>query len=520
MASTWAFEAQGPGSIPGGGATGRKSQSLGSTTRSTRRGGNESVNTQLDVAIVLAAGEGTRMKSQTPKVLHSIAGKTIIAHVLDQVTELKAKQVRVVVGHGRELVEPEIKAISPSATTVFQSERNGTGHAVQLALADLKATGTVLILAGDTPLLRSETLAEFLVAHSEAKNLVSVLTSQLPDPSGYGRIVRDETGSIVAIVEERDAPDEIKEIDEVNTGVYLFDIAALRESVAKLKNDNSQGELYLTDVIAHIKSGTGKAAAILSFDYTETLGINDRSQLAECAAIMRDRINDSHMRAGVSIIDPTTTWIDFGVKIANDVTIYPGSALFGKTSIESGAIIGPRTSLNNVIVAKGASVIESNCTDCEIGAESTVGPFTFLRAGTKLAANSKAGAYVEIKNSTVGEGSKIPHLSYVGDATIGTGTNIGAATVFVNYDGVEKHRTEIGNEVRIGSDTMLVAPVTVGDGAYTAAGSIITENVPAGAIGVARAKQRNILGWVLRKRSGTRSAQAAAKAGATEEKGS
>ena len=484
------------------------------------RGGNENVSSQLDVAIVLAAGEGTRMKSQTPKVLHPIAGKTIIAHVLDQVKELKAKEVRVVVGHARELVEPEVKSVAPAANTVFQSERNGTGHAVQLALADLKATGTVLILAGDTPLLRSETLAEFIKAHADSNNLVSVLTSQVPDPSGYGRIVRDETGAIVAIVEERDASEEIQLIDEINTGVYLFDIAALRESVAKLKTDNSQGELYLTDVIADLKANTGKAAAILSYDYTETLGINDRSQLAECAAIMRDRINDQHMKAGVTIIDPTTTWIDSTVKIEADVTIHPSCALFGTTTIATQAIIGPRTTLNNVIVAKGASVIESNCTDSEIGSQSKVGPYTFLRAGTKLAANSKAGAYVEIKNSTVGEGSKVPHLSYVGDATIGSGTNIGAATVFVNYDGVEKHRTEIGNEVRIGSDTMLVAPVTVGDGAYTAAGSIITENVPAGAIGVARAKQRNILGWVLRKRSGTKSADAAAKAGATEEQGS
>ena len=484
------------------------------------RGGKLNVSSQLDVAIVLAAGEGTRMKSQIPKVLHPIAGKTIIAHVLDQVKELKAKEVRVVVGHARELVEPEVKAVAPVATTVFQSERNGTGHAVQLALADLKATGTVLILAGDTPLLRSETLAEFIAAHAESKNLVSVLTSQVPDPSGYGRIVRDETSAIVAIVEERDASEEIKLIDEINTGVYLFDIAALRESVAKLKTDNSQGELYLTDVIADLNANSGKAAAILSYDYTETLGINDRSQLAECAAIMRDRINDQHMKAGVTIIDPTTTWIDSTVKIESDVTIHPASALFGTTTVATQATIGPRTTLNNVIVGMGASVIESNCTDSEIGSESKVGPYTFLRAGTKLAAKSKAGAYVEIKNSTVGEGSKVPHLSYVGDATIGSGTNIGAATVFVNYDGVEKHRTEIGNEVRIGSDTMLVAPVTVGDGAYTAAGSIITENVPAGAIGVARAKQRNILGWVLRKRSGTKSAEAAAKAGATEEQGS
>ncbi|CAB4537095.1 GlmU N-acetylglucosamine-1-phosphate uridyltransferase (contains nucleotidyltransferase and I-patch acetyltransferase domains) [actinobacterium SCGC AAA044-D11] len=471
---------------------------------------------KLDVAIVLAAGEGTRMKSQTPKVLHFISGKTIIDHVLTQVAKLDPGQLRVVVGAGREAVEAHVKQIVPSAITVFQAERNGTGHAVQLALADLKVAGTVLICAGDTPLLRSETLTEFIGAHNKAGNTVSVLTAEFPDPTGYGRILRDEAGQIVAIVEERDASDEIKLIDEINTGVYLFDIEALRASVSKLKSNNSQGELYLTDVIAEIKSSGGKAAAILSNDYSETLGINDRSQLAECAAIMRDRINYEHMLNGVEIIDPTTTWIDSTVKIAADATIFPESWLAGTTTIGANSIIGPRTTLMNVSVANGASVIESNCVDCEVGTGANVGPYSYLRAGTKLAAGAKAGAYVEIKNSTIGEGSKVPHLSYVGDAEIGSGTNIGAATVFVNYDGVEKHKTKIGDEVRIGSDTMLVAPVSIGDGAYTAAGSVITDDVPAGAMGVARSKQRNILGWVLRKRSATKSAQAAKAAGAKE----
>ena len=470
----------------------------------------------LDVAIVLAAGEGTRMKSQTPKVLHFISGKTIIEHVLSQVTKLNPAQLRVVVGAGREAVEPHIKQVAPNSISVFQAERNGTGHAVQLALADLKVSGTVLITAGDTPLLRSETLAEFIAAHKEAKNLASVLTAEFPDPTGYGRILRNEAGEIVAIVEERDASEEIKFIDEINTGVYLFDIDALRASVAKLKTNNSQGELYLTDVIADIKASGGKAAAILSNDYSETLGINDRSQLADCAAIMRDRINYEHMLNGVEIIDPTTTWIDSGVKIAADATIFPESWLAGTTTVGAKSIIGPRTTLMNVKVEAGASVIESNCVDCEIGAGAKVGPYSYLRAGTELGAGAKAGAYVEIKNSTIGDGTKVPHLSYVGDAQIGSGTNIGAATVIVNYDGVEKHKTIIGDEVRIGSDTMLVAPVSIGDGAYTAAGSVITDDVPAGAMGVARSKQRNILGWVLRKRSGTKSAQAAKAAGATE----
>jgi bifunctional UDP-N-acetylglucosamine pyrophosphorylase / glucosamine-1-phosphate N-acetyltransferase len=471
---------------------------------------------QLDAAIVLAAGEGTRMKSQTPKVMHRIAGRTIIEHVLTQVNYLKPTEVRVVIGAGRDVVEPHIKEISPKAIAVFQAERNGTGHAVQLALAELNSKGTVLIVAGDTPLLRNETLTEFIAAHIAGKNQLSVLTAELPDPTGYGRIIRDAAGAIIEIVEERDASDELKMIDEINTGVYLFDIPTLKENIKKIKSNNSQGELYLTDVIAEITKSGGKSAAILSLDYSETLGINDRTQLAESAALMRDRINDRHMQAGVTIIDPTTTWIDAGVVIESDVTIQPGSWLSGNTKVAQGAVIGPRTTLKDVIVKEKATIVESNVSGSEIGCNANVGPFSFIRPGTKLADNSKVGAYVEVKNSQIGEGSKVPHLSYVGDAEIGSGTNIGAATVFVNYDGEAKHETKIGDDVRIGSDTMLVAPVTIGDGAYTAAGSVITENVPAGAIGVARSKQRNILGWVLRRRAGTKSAESAKKAGATE----
>jgi bifunctional UDP-N-acetylglucosamine pyrophosphorylase/glucosamine-1-phosphate N-acetyltransferase len=469
----------------------------------------------VDLAIVLAAGEGTRMKSSLAKVLHPIAGKTVIHHVLDAVSPV-AQALSVVVGAHREEVEAHLAEVAPSAKRTVQAERKGTGHAVQLALADTSAKGSVIIVAGDTPLLRSSTLNEFIEAHHELESVASVLTAVLPDPFGYGRIVRDEVGAIVSIVEERDADDAQKEIDEINTGVYIFDIQALREASQKLTADNSQGELYLTDVISLIKSSGKVAVAIQSNDYTETLGINDRSQLAECAAIMRDRINDQHMRNGVSIVDPLTTWIDSTVKIEADATILPGSALHGATTIGAGALIGPRTTLVNVSVSAGASVVESRATDSEIGSSASVGPFSFIRPGTRLAANSKVGAFVEMKSASLGEGSKVPHLSYVGDATIGEGTNIGAATIFVNYDGVEKHQTIVGNHVRVGSDTMLVAPVTIGDGAYTAAGSVITEDVPAGAIGVARGKQRNVLGWVLRRRSGTKSAAAAKDAGATD----
>ena len=471
---------------------------------------------QLDLAIVLAAGEGTRMKSSTPKVLHQIAGLPIIDHVIHAVAPLQAKELRVVVGSAREAVEAHIKSNFPEASFIFQAERNGTGHAVQLALAQAPHIGTVLILAGDTPLLTSITLQEFFDTHIALSSDASVLSTYLPIPFGYGRIVRDESDELLKIVEERDASPLEKEIDEINAGVYLFDIESLRLALAGLTTGNSQGELYLTDVIALMKSAEKSVNAIVTYNDEDTFGINDRSQLAECAAIMRDRINDIHMKNGATIIDPTNTWIEVGVEIANDVTIYPGSTISGFTTIATGAIIGPRTTLDNVIVGPGASVVESQVRESEIGPGTRVGPFSFIRPGTKLAANSKVGTFVEVKNSTIGEGSKVPHLSYVGDATIGTDTNIGAATIFVNYDGVEKHQTVIGNDVRIGSDTMLIAPVTVGDGAYTAAGSVITENVPAGSIGVARATQKNVLGWVLRKRVGSKSAESAKKAGAVD----
>jgi bifunctional UDP-N-acetylglucosamine pyrophosphorylase/glucosamine-1-phosphate N-acetyltransferase len=456
------------------------------------------------------------MKSKNSKVLHEIAGRSIIHNLLTAVEPLSPKNLTVVVGAHKDEVIDHLKKVAPKAKTVFQEKRDGTGGATQLALAEHKGDGTVLILAGDTPLLTTQTLEEFMAAHQSEKSVASVLTALLPDPAGYGRIIRGDNSSILKIVEEKDASDSEKEIDEINTGVYLFELKVLKEVIGKLKNNNSQKELYLTDVISLITAEGKTAQAILSNDYTETLGINDRTQLAECAAIMRDRINHQHMLNGVTIIDPTTTWIDVDVKIEADVVIYPGTAITGKSTVKANAVIGPRTTLVSCTVAEGAKVVESNCTDSTIGKEVKVGPFTYLRKGTVLANESKAGAFVEIKNSTVGKGSKVAHLSYVGDAQIGEESNIGAATVFVNYDGEKKHQTKIGDQVRIGSDTMLVAPVTVGDGAYTAAGSVINEDVPAGAIGIGRARQVNILGWVLKKRKDSKSAAAAKKAGAKE----
>jgi bifunctional UDP-N-acetylglucosamine pyrophosphorylase/glucosamine-1-phosphate N-acetyltransferase len=463
----------------------------------------------VQTVIVLAAGEGTRMKSATPKVLHSVAGRSLLGHVLHAVNHLNPTELRIVVGSGREAVEAHIAQIAPKARTVFQEHRGGTGHAAQLALAGTAPKGTVLVLAGDTPLLSGDSLAQFVAAHTEGKFAASVLTAEHPEPTGYGRIIRDDSDELLRIVEEKDATDDEKFIYEINSGVYAFDGEKLAASIGKLTNANAQGELYLTDVIGILKSSGESIAAIMIDDFSETLGVNDRVQLAESAAMLRDRINDQWMQAGVTIVDPMTTWIDATVELSQDVTLHPGTALLGSTKVATGAVIGPRTTLTDCVVKEGAVVLESIAIQTVIGAGATVGPFTYLRAGTKLGDASKAGAFVEMKNAVVGNGSKVPHLSYVGDATIGEGSNIGAATIFVNYDGVEKHHTTVGDQVRIGSDTMLVAPVTIGDGAYTAAGSVITEDVPAGAIGVGRAKQRNVLDWVLRKRPGSKSAQAA-----------
>jgi bifunctional UDP-N-acetylglucosamine pyrophosphorylase/glucosamine-1-phosphate N-acetyltransferase len=476
------------------------------------------VTTRPSVVVILAAGEGKRMKSATPKVLHPVAGRTLLGHVIEAASTLEPHHLVVVVGHGRDAVCAHIEEVAPWAITVVQAEQNGTGHAVGIALADLAergipvVDGPVVVLTGDTPLLTGRTLVGLLLEHDSTSAKATVLTARLTDPSGYGRIVRGSDGFVTAIVEDKDVSDEQRTINEINSGMYAFDGARLADSLTRLDTDNAQGEEYLTDVIGLMRSSGDHVAASVCDDSDEILGVNDRVQLAQAAAILRDRINASWMRAGVSILDPASTWLDVDVELEPDVIIRPQVTLRGPTSVASGAIVGPGTTLVSCEVGAGAEVIHTWAELAVIGDGARVGPFTFLRPGTVLGQGTRAGAYVEIKNSTIGDFAKVPHLSYVGDAEVGTGTNIGAATIVVNYDGVAKHRTVVGDHVRIGSDTMLVAPVTVGDGAYTAAGSVITDDVPPGAMAVGRARQRNIDGWVQRRRPGSPAAEAAERA--------
>lgn len=466
--------------------------------------------------VVLAAGVGTRMVSATPKVLHEVGGRALVGHVIAAASSLQPDHLVVVVGHGRELVAAHLAEIAPDAVVVVQEQQNGTGHAMRVALDGLAAAGVVLgagpllVVAGDTPLLTGETLQSLVDTHVGAGASSTVLTAVLEDPTGYGRVLRDPgTGHVVAIVEQKDADEAQRAVREINSGVYAFDVPALTDSLGRLTTDNAQGEEYLTDVLGLQVAAGLPVAAVVAGDADEILGINDRAQLAAARALLRDRVNLGWMRAGVTIVDPATTWIDADVLLESDCVIERNTGLHGSTTVAAGAVVGPDTTLVDVIVGEGASVVRTQATQAEIGPRATVGPFTFVRPGTRLGEKAKLGAYVEAKNAVVGDGSKVPHLSYVGDVEIGVGSNIGAATVVVNYDGVDKHRTTIGDHVRVGSDSMLVAPVTIGDGAYTAAGSVITDDVPPGAMAVGRARQRNVEGWVARKRPGSAAALAA-----------
>jgi bifunctional UDP-N-acetylglucosamine pyrophosphorylase/glucosamine-1-phosphate N-acetyltransferase len=467
----------------------------------------------VTAVVVLAAGQGTRMRSRTPKVLHRLGGRSMLGHVLAAAAPLAAARTVVVVGSGREAVAEHLAEVAPEALPVVQGQQLGSGHAAAVALDALgEVSGAVLILNGDAPLLRAETLTALVAAHRAAGDVLTVLTAEVDDPTGLGRIVRDDAGAVRAIVEEKDADPATRQITEVNAGVYLGDAAAVREALTRVGSSNQQGEQYLTDILGLLVADGAPVGGHRAADAADTLGCNDQRELAERRRTLNDRVLDELMRAGVVVIDPLTTWVDVTAEVAAEAVLHPGTQLLGATTVAAGAEVGPDTTLSDTEVGEGAAVVRSHCSLAVVGPQASVGPFSYLRPGTQLARGAKVGAFVETKNVQVGEGSKVPHLSYVGDATIGEGSNIGAATVFVNYDGVAKHHTTIGDHVRVGSDTMLVAPVTVGDGAYTAAGSVITTDVPPGAMAVARARQRNVGGWVGRRRPGTPAAEAAAAA--------
>ncbi|MBL0885567.1 bifunctional UDP-N-acetylglucosamine diphosphorylase/glucosamine-1-phosphate N-acetyltransferase GlmU [Myceligenerans indicum] len=469
--------------------------------------------------VVLAAGQGTRMKSRLPKVLHPVGGRPMVGHAIAAARELDPAELAVVVRHERDLVAATIAELDPAARVVDQDEVPGTGRAVECAMEALgEIDGAVVVLAGDVPLLDGGTLAQMLATHHAQGDAVTILSTQVPDATGYGRIVRGADGAVEAIVEHKDATPAQLEVREINTSTYVFDAATLRRGLASLDRANAQGEVYLTDVIAFARKEGGGVRAVMTDDTMSVEGVNDRVQLATLGAELNRRTLEHWMREGVTVVDPGTTWVDVDVELAPDVTLLPGVQLHGATTVGEGATIGPDTTLRDTEVHDGATVVRTHAELAVIGAGAKVGPYSYLRPGTVLGPKGKIGGFVETKNARIGEGAKVPHLSYVGDAEIGEHTNIGAASVTVNYDGVHKHRTVIGAHARTGADNMFVAPVTVGDGAYTAAGSVIVKDVPPGALGVGRSEQRNIEGWVARRRPGTAAAEAAAAAdpGATD----
>jgi bifunctional UDP-N-acetylglucosamine pyrophosphorylase/glucosamine-1-phosphate N-acetyltransferase len=501
---------------------------------------------RLSATIVLAAGAGTRMRSATPKVLHRVAGRTLLDHVLAAAAPLGAPHSIVVVGHGRDAVTASVEG-RPGLRTVVQDRQGGTGHAVRVALGvldGLHPADLVAVLPGDTPLLTSATLATLLQLHVDTGAAASLLTALVDDPTGYGRIVREQgtseqgtvaqprpagaatTGSnqaggaaVRAIVEQRDADPATAAIREINAGVYVFAAGALRSALGRLTTDNAQGEEYLTDVIGLLVADGEAVSAHVAPDAAETAGVNDRVQLATAGAALRDRLTRAAMLAGTTIVDPATTWIDADVTFEADSTVLPNTHLRGATHLAADSVVGPDTTLTDTTVEAGAFVERSTVSGSWIGPGAGVGPYAHLRPGTRLGAGGRIGAYVETKAAEIGAQTKVPHLAYVGDATIGERSNIGCSTVFANYDGVHKSRTVIGSDVKIGSDTVLVAPVVVGDGAYTGAGAIIKQDVPPGALAVTEGRQRTIEGWVERSRPGTPAALAARRAHETRPPG-
>ena len=464
--------------------------------------------------VVLAAGAGTRMKSDRQKTLHEIGGRSLLSHSLHAAAGVHPEHLVAVVGHQRDQVAPAVERIAEQMQVeirqAVQEEQNGTGHAVQVGLSAIPDfEGTVVVTNGDVPLLTPDTLQALVDTHEAERAAVTVLSLEFDNPTGYGRIIRGEAGDVVAIVEEKDATDEQRKVREVNSGVFAFDGAVLRDALERVTPDNAQGEFYITDVLGIARGDGLRVTALTAPDARELAGVNDRVQLAEAGKELNRRLVEKAMRNGATVIDPATTWIGVEVEIGRDVIIHPNTQLWGSTVIGDGAEIGPDTTLTDMEVGARATVVRTQGELGVIGEDATVGPFTYIRPGTELGAGGKLGGFVEAKNATIGEGSKVPHLTYIGDATVGKHSNIGASSVFANYDGINKHHTTIGDYCRTGSDTMFVAPVTIGDGAYTGAGTVVTENVPPGALAIKEGRQRNIEGWVENRRPGTDAAEAA-----------
>jgi bifunctional UDP-N-acetylglucosamine pyrophosphorylase/glucosamine-1-phosphate N-acetyltransferase len=441
----------------------------------------------------------------------------MIGHVLTAARALEPSQIVAVVGHQREQVGPHIQELVPDAVLAEQETQEGTGHAVRIAWESLRseggaAGGTVLVAYGDTPLLEGESLRAFADFHRGNDAAVSILTGIVDEPFGYGRIIRGDDDGVEAIVEEKDATPDQATIREINSGILAIDADFLDAALPRISNDNAKGEYYLTDVVALARRDGRTVAAYPLDDVLQTEGANDRAQLAALAREKNRRILNHWMKEGVTVVDPDTTWVDADVKLARDVTVLPGVQLLGATVVGEDAVIGPDSTLKDTEVGEGARVVRTHAELAVIGAGANVGPFSYLRPGTDLGTGGKIGGFVETKNARIGEGAKVPHLSYVGDAEIGEGTNIGAGTIFANYDGVAKHRTTIGRHARTASNNTFVAPVSIGDGAGTGAGAVIREDVPPGALGLSAGPQRNIKGWALRRRPGTAQAEAAEQA--------
>lgn len=464
--------------------------------------------------VVLAAGAGTRMKSRRSKLLHEMAGRSLLSYAVDAANAVEPDRLVVVVGHQRDQVEAHLADIAPHVTIAVQESPRGTGDAVRAGLVPIPdAVGEVVVTYGDVPLLAGDTLREAVALHRDRMDAVTILSCVVADPTGYGRIIRSDDGDQVErIVEQKDCTPEQAQVAEINSGIYVFDADVLRGGLAQLTSDNAAGELYLTDVVAYARDQGRRVEAMVLADVWQAEGVNDRVQLAAMNAELNRRILAKWQLEGVTIVDPATTWIHDSVDLASDVTILPGTHLEGATTIGEGATIGPDTTLSDVEVGPEASVVRSHCSLAVIGAGASVGPYSYLRPGTMLGERGKIGAFVESKNANIAAGAKVPHLAYCGDAEVGEGANIGAGVIFANYDGLAKNTTRVGKYSFVGSDCVLVAPVNIADGAYVAAGSVVTDDVGPGELAVARGRQRNIPGWVASRREGTKTAQAAQEA--------